>query len=83
VLQNTIASVWPASEWTPELLVEKIKEPLILHGVYKHSSKIFGPYWDPTRPMANEVKRRNANLEVGILQLLHGYASPFLVTIQI
>ena len=37
-------------------------------GVYKHSKKIFGPYWDPSRPLASikKVLRRNPHINVNM-----------------
>ncbi len=68
MLKNTIVSQWPAlQKWNLEYIKSTLKDHK-LYNVYKHTSKIFGPYWEPNRALASypSIKRRNAHELVNI-----------------
>jgi hypothetical protein len=59
-----VVTKWKAlHNWTPDYFTqpEQLKILDKLEGVYRHSTRIFGPYWDPSRPMASmgSIIRKN------------------------
>eukprot|EP01114_Cavostelium_apophysatum_P022287 TRINITY_DN8011_c0_g1_i1.p1 TRINITY_DN8011_c0_g1~~TRINITY_DN8011_c0_g1_i1.p1 ORF type:complete len:442 (+),score=113.57 TRINITY_DN8011_c0_g1_i1:191-1516(+) len=64
VLTNTAVETWPARDWTPDDVVDRLERSgITLKGTYRHSKPTFGPYWDPNRPLAKvkSVQRSNAH----------------------
>eukprot|EP00003_Mantamonas_plastica_P031633 TRINITY_DN830_c0_g2_i1.p1 TRINITY_DN830_c0_g2~~TRINITY_DN830_c0_g2_i1.p1 ORF type:complete len:164 (-),score=44.12 TRINITY_DN830_c0_g2_i1:15-506(-) len=59
VLKNTSILTWSAfSNWTPDYLAQNVKS---LKGVYRCESNIFGPYYDPSKPLASaDTEKRKA-----------------------
>jgi hypothetical protein len=77
IFTNSAVQGWKALQWTPEYTVKHLKT---LRGVYNHTHRIFGPYWDPTRPLANTsgIVRINPHqiIEMDAKEFLHKIRHP-------
>ena len=52
-LEGSVVERWPAARWTPDTLAELLSGSELLQGLYRNDeNRFFGPYYDPTRPLA-------------------------------